>query len=68
VIVKRWDEQKVYLQSKGGMPIDCFYHIIAERIDGEKLIVEYKGESPADYPGDNSEYSVSGFHYDLKEN
>lgn len=68
IIVKRWDEEKVYLQSKGGMPIDCFYHIIAERIDGEKLIVEYEGNSPADYPGDNSEYSVSGFHYDVKEN
>jgi hypothetical protein len=68
IIIKRWDEEKVYLQSKGGMPIDCFYHIIAERVDGEKLIVEYEGQTPADYPGDNSEYSVSGFHYDLKEN
>jgi hypothetical protein len=67
IIIKRWDEDKVYLQSKGGMPIDCFYHIIAERIDGEKLIVEYQGETPADYPGDNYEYSVSGYHYDIKE-
>lgn len=67
VIVKRWDSDKVYLQSKGGMPIDCFYHIIAERIDGEKLIPEYEGETPADYPGDNSEYSISGYHYDIKE-
>lgn len=67
IIIKRWDEDKVYLQSRGGMTIDCFYHIIAERIDGEKLIVEYKGETPADYPGDNTEYSVSGFHYDNKE-
>jgi hypothetical protein len=49
------------------MPIDCFYHIIAERIDGEKLIPEYQGETPADYPGDNSEYSISGYHYDVKE-
>jgi hypothetical protein len=67
VIIKRWDENKVYLQAKGGMPIDCFYHIIAERIDGEKLIPEYQGETPADYPGDNSEYSISGYHYDVKE-
>jgi hypothetical protein len=67
IIIKRWDENKVYLQSKGGMPIDCFYHIIGERIDGEKLIVEYQGESPADYPGDNTEYSVAGYHYDNKE-
>lgn len=67
VIVKRIGDNKVFLQSKGGMPIDCFYHIFAERIDGEKLIVEYKGETPADYPGNNNEYSVSGYHYDVKE-
>ena len=67
VIIKRWDEKKVYLQSRGGMPIDCFYQIFAERKDGEKLIPEYKGSSPEDYPGNNSEYSVSGFHYDIKE-
>jgi hypothetical protein len=39
----------------------------AERKDGEKLIVEYEGETPINYPGDNSEYSVSGYHYDVKE-
>ena len=57
IIVKRWDENKVYLQSQGGMPVDCFYHIIAERKDGERLIVEYEGKTIDDYPGDNSEYS-----------
>lgn len=67
VIVKRWDEDKIYLQSKGGMPIDCFYHIFAERIDGEKLIVEYQGETPADYPGDSSQYSIAGYDYGRKE-
>lgn len=67
VIVKRVGENKVFLQSKGNMPIDCFYHIFAERCDGEKLIPEYQGESPADYPGNNDEYSVSGYHYDVKE-
>lgn len=66
VIVKRVDESKVYLQAKGGMPINCYYHIFAERIDGEKLIVEYEGNSPSDYPGNNDEYSVSGYHYDVK--
>ena len=50
------------------MPIDCFYHIFAERKDGEKLIPEYQGETPSDYPGNNKEYSVSGYHYDVKEN
>ena len=67
VIVKRIDESKVYLQANGGMPIDCFYHIFAERSDGEKLIPEYIGQTPADYPGNNDEYSVSGYHYDVKE-
>jgi hypothetical protein len=66
VIVKRIDEDKIYLQSNGGMPIHCFYHIFAERKDGEKLISEYPGESPMDYPGNNDEYSISGFHYDTK--
>ena len=67
VIVKRIGDNKVYLQSKGGMPIDCYYHIFAERKDGEKLIPEYPGTTPADYPGNNNEYSVSGYHYDVKE-
>ena len=38
VIVKRFDEQKIYLQSNGGIPIDCFFHVYAERADGERLI------------------------------
>jgi len=67
VIVKRIDEEKVYLQASGGMPIDCFYHIFATRADGERLIAEYEGESPADYPGNNDEYSVSGYHYDVRK-
>ena len=67
VIVKRVDEDKVYLQSNGGIPINCYYHIYGERSDGERLIPEYEGESPADYPGNNDEYSVSGYHYDKRE-
>jgi hypothetical protein len=66
VIVKRIDSEKIYLQAKGGMPINCFYHVFGERKDGEPLIPEYPGESPADYPGNNDEYSVSGYHYDKK--
>jgi len=65
VIVKRWDDEKVYLQSKGGMPVDCFYYIMAGRIDTEKLIVEYEG-TIEDYPGDNSQRSIVGYHYDVK--
>lgn len=66
VIIKRWNESKVYLQAKGGMPIDCFYHIMAERKDTEKLIPEYRG-TIEDYPGDNSQRSIAGYHYDTKE-
>lgn len=68
VIVKRIDEQKVYLQAKGGMPIHCFYHIFGERMDGERLIPEYEGKTPADYPGNNDEYSVVGWNYDVRKN
>jgi hypothetical protein len=42
------------------------YYICGERIDGEKLISEYPGYTPDSYPGDNSQYSVSGYHYDRK--
>jgi hypothetical protein len=59
VIVKSWDNEKVYLQSNGGLPIDCFYTIYAERIDGDKLIPEYKGLTPDEYPGDNGEYNIN---------
>ena len=59
VIVKRWDEDKIYLQSNGGMPIDCFYHVYGERIDVDRNIPEYEGLTTADYPGDNSEYTLN---------
>ena len=65
VIVKRISpiEGKIYLQAQGGMPVDCFYHIMAARVDGEPLIVEYEGETPADYPGDPEQFSISGYDY-----
>ena len=53
VIVKRWDSEKIYLQSRGGMPIDCFFHVYAERNDINPLITEYEGESCQDYPDPN---------------
>ena len=59
VIVKRFDEEKIYLQSNGGIPIDCFFHVYAERADGERLIAEYEGETFEDYPGDNSQYTCN---------
>ena len=56
IIIKRWDDQKVYLQSQGGMPIDCFYHIYAERKDVKPLIVEYTGETWEDRPEADHDY------------
>ena len=40
VIVKRFDDTQIHLQSNGGMPIDCFYHIYATRKDVSRLITE----------------------------
>lgn len=40
IIIKRIGDNKVYLQAKGGMPIDCYYHIFAERKDIERLKLE----------------------------
>ena len=45
--------------------IKCFYHVYGERKDIERLIVEYEGTSPADYPGDNSAYQIAGYNYDI---
>ena len=50
IIIKRWDDQKIYLQSNGGLPIDCFYHVYAERKDCNPLVVEYQGDGWEDYP------------------
>lgn len=56
--------KKIIVRSGNGTSIDCYYHIWADRL-GEKLIVEYEGETPADYPGSNDKYSVAGWDYDV---
>lgn len=58
---------RIIIRSGNASNINCYYLVHATRIDGENLIVEYPGNSPSDYPGDNSEYSVAGYHYDVKE-
>jgi hypothetical protein len=65
IFVKHFDATEIILQSKENTSINCFYHIFGERIDTEKLIAEYEG-SIEDYPGDNSERSIVGYHYDKK--
>ena len=54
IIVKRWDTEKIYLQSKSGVPIDCFFHVYAARKDINPLVVEYEGETWEDYPDPDS--------------
>ena len=66
VIVKRIDPTEIHLQANGGMPIDCFYHVFGSRADGERLTPEYEGETPQDYPGNNDQYSIAGYHYDRR--
>ena len=46
IIVKRWDDEYIYLQAQGGLPINCFYHVYAERNDIDKLEVEYEVDKP----------------------
>ena len=67
IFVKYFDSKEVVLESAENIPVCCFYHIFGERIDTEKLIVEYEGDIE-DYPGDNSERSIAGYHYDKKSN
>jgi hypothetical protein len=47
---------KIKIRSGNAANIDCYFLVHAERIDGEKLIVEYEGE---EYPGDDSQYSLN---------
>ena len=53
IIVKRWDEEKIYLQAKAGFPINCFYHVYGERNDVNPVLVEYQRNSRYDYPDPN---------------
>jgi len=57
---------KVHIKSGNASAINCFYTIHASRIDGEPLIVEYEGETPAEYPGSPRQFSISGYDYDAR--
>jgi hypothetical protein len=58
----KWGTQ-IKVKSENGSNIDCFYLVHGARKDGEPLIPEYEGETPADYPGDPSQYSIAGYDY-----
>lgn len=60
--------QRVIIKSGTGSNIDCYYLIHGSRIDGEPLIVEYEGDTPTDYPGNDIQYSISGYNYDNRSN
>ena len=65
--VKEIMEDKIIISSDHLTQVKCFYHVYAERIDVEKNIPEYEGETPADYPGDVNQSSIAGYHYDVRE-
>jgi hypothetical protein len=54
-----WGSRIIVKNNLGG-PINCSFVVFAERKDASKNIPEYKGLTPADYPGDNSEYTING--------
>lgn len=52
------DESTILIKNNAGGPILCYYMVTAERKDTSKNIPEYKGLTPDDYPGDNTEYKL----------
>ena len=64
--VKEIRDNKIILSSDHLTQVECFYQVWANRI-GPELHVEYEGESPADYPGDQSDHSIAGYHYDKED-
>lgn len=65
LIVDRITEECIFIKSGNASHINCYYHIWADRL-GDKLIPEYEGTTPLDYPGDNSQYSLAGWDYDKR--
>ena len=64
--VKEIRDDKIILSSDHLTQVECFYHVWGNRI-GPELHVEYDGESPADYPGDQTGHSIAGYTYDKEE-
>ena len=60
--------KNVYIKNASGGPVICYYQVWAARQYEEKLHVEYEGETPADYPGDNTHFSIAGYDYDRRGN
>ena len=62
--VKDIQEDRIIVAGNHLSNVNCFYQVWADRL-GE-FVVEYEGESPADYPIDQSDHSVAGYHYDVR--
>ncbi len=54
---------RIKVKNNSGNRIHCHYTVFAERVTYDKLQPEYKGLTPDDYPGDNSEYALGGWDY-----
>lgn len=63
LFVKGIDGTTIVVGEDDGKDIFCDYTVFAERRTHDKLQVEYKGLTPADYPGDNTEYALGGWDY-----
>ena len=57
-------KNRIIVKNHSNLPTHCSYIVYGERKDGERLIPEYEGNSPQDYPGKNDQYSIAGYHYD----
>ena len=55
----QWGTQIIIKNNLSG-PINCSYVVYGTRKDTPRNIPEYEGLTPADYPGDNSEYTING--------
>jgi hypothetical protein len=58
--------KNVWVKNASGGPVNCYYQVWAARKFNEKLHVEYEGQSPADYPGDTTRFSIAGYDYDRR--
>ena len=54
---------RIKIKNNAGGAINCHYTVFGERVLQDKLQPEYKGLTPEDYPGDNSEYLLGGWDY-----
>ena len=60
-------KNRIIVKNHSNLPTHCSYIVYGERKDGERLIPEYEGNSPEDYPGKNDQYSSAGYHYDRRK-